>query len=863
MFANKNYERDIENVFVLNRFFSRMIGIWPFVHANSLLPELLETITVVLTCFVFIICELIPMLLYMFMVLTDISKRLKFMGSVVFTVVQIIKYVYMLLYRSHVRNCLMLVDADWRNVVNPSDRISMIDRIRIGKRLIVMCAVFVYLTGVALRMAIPLSMGKIVTPQNITIRPLSGPAYLIILDVQRSPVYEIVYFIQFLSGFIKYTITVATFSFVTLCAMHFCAQADILMTLMNDFINENRPEYLNRRLATVVERQIKIRNFLQLVQNITQYPSLAEVLGSSAMLCFAGYHIIMGWENHNIVVLCSYILALIMLMFNIFIYCYMGEQVIEQGEKIALTTCTLDWHRLPNTKARALILLITISEIPLKLKAGNFIELSLRTFGNITKMAVTYLNLIRSKGFSYDMTLLGYAGASELLITFVRNDGHKLRTDCVLSLYRTLQKYFHATWYRYELKEIRIKNCRTNLPLEMFANKYYERDIKNAFALNRFFFRVIGIWPFAYANSLLPELFETIALVLACFVFLICELIPMLLYVFMVLTDVRIRLKFTGSLIFTAVQIIKYVYMLLYRSHVRNCLMLVDADWRNVVNPSDYISMIDRVKIGKRLIVMCAVFVYLNGVALRMVIPLSMGKIVTPQNITIRPLPSAAYLIILDVQRSPVYEILYFIQFLAGFIKYTIIVACFGFVTLCAMHFCAQADILVTLMNDFVNENRPENLNKRLATVVEHQIRIRNFLQLVQSIAQYPSLVEVVGSSVMLCFAGYYIIMGWEDHNIIILCSYILSLIMLMFNIFIYCYMGEQIVEQGEKIALTTCTLDWHRLPNTKARALILLITISENPLKLKAGNFIDLSLKTFGNITKMAVTYLNLLRSV
>lgn len=193
---------------------------------------------------------------------------------------------------------------------------------------------------------------------------------------------------------------------------------------------------------------------------------------------------------------------------------------------------------------------------------------------------------------------------------------------------------------------------------------------------------------------------------------------------FVILTDLHLRLRVVGFTIFSIIGLIKYGYMLFYKSQVRNCLMLVDKDWRNI-NPNNRVLMIDKVRIGKHLIMMFAVFVYLNGVAVRMIMPLSMGKIVTPQNITIRPLPCPAHLVILDVQRSPVYEIVYFTQFLAGFFKYTITVATFGFVTLCAMHFCAQSNILVTLMNDFVKERRPENLNKKLATVVEHQIKIR------------------------------------------------------------------------------------------------------------------------------------------
>ncbi|XP_011058394.1 PREDICTED: uncharacterized protein LOC105148386 [Acromyrmex echinatior] len=601
----------------------------------------METVALILMCFTFLFCELIPTMLYVFLVLTDFRLRIKVMASGLFTLTEILKYSCTLLYKNQVRNCLKFVDEDWRNVINPSDRISMIDRVRTSKRLIMMCATFVYLTGMAVRIIVPLSIGKIVTSENITIRPLPHVAYLVILDVQRSPVYEIVYFIQFLAGFIKYTISITTFSFMTLCAMHFCGQSDILVTLMNDFVNENQSKNVNRRLAIVVERQIRIRNFLQLVQSTIQYTSLIQIMGSTVLICFVEYYTIMEWENHNVIRMCTYISGLIMLSYNIFIYCYMGEQIIEQGEKVSLTTRTLKWYRLEDATARALILLITISENPLKLKAGNFIDISLRTFGN------------------------------------------------------------------------------------MFANKYYERDIENAFAMNRFFFRLLGIWPFTHANSFLLELMETNALTLTCFTFLFCELIPTMLYVFMVLTDFRLRVKVMASGLYTLIEIIKYSCTLLYKNEVRNCLKFVEEDWRNVINPNDRVSMIDRVRTSKRLIMMCAIFMYFSGMGFRIIIPLSTGKIITSENITIRPLPHVAYLIIFDVQSSPVYEIVYFIQFLSGLIKYTITVTTFGFMTLCAMHFCAQSDILVTLMNDFVNENQPEDLNKRLAIVVERQIRIR------------------------------------------------------------------------------------------------------------------------------------------
>lgn len=297
----------------------------------------------------------------------------------------------------------------------------------------------------------------------------------------------------------------------------------------------------------------------------------------------------------------------------------------------------------------------------------------------------------------------------------------------IVSALHTLQKccVLHCCIVsRYKIERYYLNiSCRINP--NMFANKYYESDIKYTFEINRFFFRLIGMWPFARTNFFLPDIVETTLLIIACFTFLLSEIVPTMIYIFVVLKDNRLRLKVVGTMLFTIVTTIKYGYILLYKNQVRNCLKLVDKDWRNVDNSSARISMIDRVKIGRRLVIICAVFVYLNGLAIRIIVPLSHGKIVTPQNVTIRPLQSMAHFIIFDVQRSPAYEIVFFLQSFTGVVRYTITVATFGFITLCVMHFCAQLDILVTLINNFVNERQEKYLNKRLAIIVEHQIKTR------------------------------------------------------------------------------------------------------------------------------------------
>jgi len=47
-------------------------------------------------------------------------------------------------------------------------------------------------------------------------------------------------------------------------------------------------------------------------------------------------------------------------------------------------TSTINWHRLSYKRARSLILIMAISNIPAKISAGRMMEMSLPTFSNVS-----------------------------------------------------------------------------------------------------------------------------------------------------------------------------------------------------------------------------------------------------------------------------------------------------------------------------------------------------------------------------------------------------------------------------------------------------------------------------------------------
>ncbi|XP_071641317.1 odorant receptor 4-like isoform X1 [Temnothorax longispinosus] len=393
MYRNENYETDIKYTIQLNRVIFSLLGIWPETEPTFL--KYLKELSLILGCYFILAFELIPTILFVVFVEKRLVVRMKLVSSIMFTILAVLKYSSLVLSKNQVRNCLTRVKDDWQNVSSMSERNSMIDKARTARRLLILCGIFMYTSGLYFRTVVPLSRGKSVTDQNVTIRHLPCPSYFILFNGQISPVYEIVFFIQFLAGMIKYTITVAICSLAALLVMHICGQLEILMALTDNMVNEMEEKQLDRKLTLIVEHQIRMRNFLKLAQSTLEHTSLMEVLGCTIILCFLGHDIIMEWKNQNVISLFSSVTLLTSIGFNLYIFCFIGEQLSVEGERLALTVCTLDWYRLPNAKARSLVLVIAMSIVPTKIRAGKFFDLTIRTFGDIVKTIVTYVNFIR------------------------------------------------------------------------------------------------------------------------------------------------------------------------------------------------------------------------------------------------------------------------------------------------------------------------------------------------------------------------------------------------------------------------------------------------------------------------------------
>ena len=135
-------------------------------------------------------------------------------------------------------------------------------------------------------------------------------------------------------------------------------------------------------------------------------------------------------------------------------------------------------------------------------------------------------------------------------------------------------------------------------------------------------------------------------------------------------------------------------------------------------------------RVGRNLAIVCIVFMYTGGTIYHSVLQYTIGTFVDEHNRTIKPLVYPTYSALYDVQSSPIYELVYVLHCMCGYVMYSITAGACGLAALFATHACGQIDIVVSRLNDLVHGERNKatsNPDARLIEIVEHHLRILRY----------------------------------------------------------------------------------------------------------------------------------------
>ncbi|KAK2583203.1 hypothetical protein KPH14_009223 [Odynerus spinipes] len=328
---NAYYKDDIRYTMQFCRWILTPIGIWPLLREDvSKTDRNLSIMFLAICCGLFCFI-LIPSAIQIFVVEKDINIKVKLIGPTCFCLSAAIKYFYFAWHRHGFQICIEYIERDWRTVRNKDDRAVMLKYAVLGRKLTKLCAIFLYTAGISFHTVIPLSSGKHAVA-NVTLRHFIYSGYDILFDSQASPAYEIVLSVHCVTAVIMYNITTAACSLAAIFVTHACSRIEIIMERINGLVEDTcgDHEYLKVRLAGIVKEHVNILRFSTCTEKVLREICLLEVVVSTLTICLLEYHCMMEWENSNNVAISIYFMLLISLSFNIFIFCYIGELLVEQ-----------------------------------------------------------------------------------------------------------------------------------------------------------------------------------------------------------------------------------------------------------------------------------------------------------------------------------------------------------------------------------------------------------------------------------------------------------------------------------------------------------------------------------------------------
>ncbi|KAK1131486.1 hypothetical protein K0M31_017770 [Melipona bicolor] len=258
---NPNYEKDIVYVTKHLKWILNVIGVWPVMLKS--IGEYLSKIVIVLSNLVVFFIEVLYVL-HIILEQQNNFLRLRLLAFAWYTLVSLMKYWALTMRKSNIKCCVEQMYADWKQVDLQRDRTLMLKYGKIGRDLTIYSAAFMYGSSMSFVAVMQYAVGSHVDENNRTIRLLVYPAYSGLFDVQKTPIYETVYILQCVCTFVLNTISSGTCGLAALFATHACGQIDVIMSQLNDLVDEKftKKNYNpDTQLMEIVQHHMKILKY--------------------------------------------------------------------------------------------------------------------------------------------------------------------------------------------------------------------------------------------------------------------------------------------------------------------------------------------------------------------------------------------------------------------------------------------------------------------------------------------------------------------------------------------------------------------------------------------------------------------------
>ncbi|KAL0839131.1 hypothetical protein ABMA28_017104 [Loxostege sticticalis] len=504
-------------------------------------------------------------------------------------------------------------------------------------------------------------------------------------------------------------------------------------------------------------------------------------------------------QTGNLVRLMSMGTYLLNMMFQVFLYCYQGNQLSEESAQIAGSAYECPWYLMSTPLRRSLLIVMTRTRRIAKITAGGFTTLTLASFMAIIKASYSLFTL--------------------------------LQQFCVNHLQENIKILQQETKMKFVIKNT-FKASQISLTYLGFTGFWTRRSEVN-FVLN-------------YCYCFVTFMFMTGISIMAQFVDLI-----------IIWGDVALMTGTAFLLLTNVVLALKVLNMVCRREEIRAIveetdgqLQAVNTDWgKEIVKSCD-----------RHLTVLISVYTCLSYLTIMgWATGHEEGELPTrawyPYDTTTSPgyeITSWQQVVGVCLGAG--------VNISLDTVVVSLMAQCCCRLKILATSLKKLGDEMQTNSQNMFTPEQEKSIKASIRRCVQQHQSVLEAAGLLQKNFSSPILAQFTVSMAIICVTAYQL--AFETSNAIKLIGMTCYFMCMTMQVFLYCYHGHELADESGNVGGAVYESPWYKMSVVLRRDLLMLMMRSQRLAKLTAGGITTLSLNAFMGIIKTSYTLFTVLQS-
>ncbi|KAJ8669611.1 hypothetical protein QAD02_000870, partial [Eretmocerus hayati] len=364
---------------VVLRTMMRLMGLWPETIDTANETSRYKNYAFVMTMIVGFV--LLPQILVLLLNENDFTTILSILNTSICSFTLVTAKLIEMQYHHYVyKGLLRKVRSDWE-LSTPAQRVVIEKNYRICKRVFYY---FVIEVSIALQLIVVNVFGILYSYgfNNYTDRYLRTELLMpvktdYIVDVSSSPIFEIVWLLQYCALVIGAVAYIISDAFIEILLSHVYAQLENLREDLKN-MDFSRPEQdVSAMIKNVVKRYVSYRKFMDQIQENAGLVYLLEIFIYTLLICFEGYMVVVELTTtKNFINMGFVLLYMSTNLLTLYTLCYFSQKLMNVNEAISSAIYETEWYKLAPRQAKLLLMTMRESTRPFEFTAGGMITFS-------------------------------------------------------------------------------------------------------------------------------------------------------------------------------------------------------------------------------------------------------------------------------------------------------------------------------------------------------------------------------------------------------------------------------------------------------------------------------------------------------